>query len=71
MPSWVLRSEPAVPRLGVEALCSEGKTLGEGFNGLFGLLVFGRLGGLFGGLLFIGLANGAVGNPNNNEFTRK
>lgn len=69
--SWVLRYEPGVSCLGLEALCSEGKTLGEELNGLAGLLIFRRLSGLFGGLVFIGLANGAVGSSNNNEFIRK
>lgn len=67
----MLRYEPAVPRLGLEALCCEGKTLGEELNGLLGLLIFRQLSGLFRGLLFIRLDNGAVGSSNNNEFTRK
>lgn len=71
MLSWVLRSEPAVRRLRSGALCSEGKSPGEGLNGLVGLIIFGRLSGLFIGLLFVELANGAVGNSNNNEFIRK
>lgn len=71
MLSSVLRYEPAVQRLGLEALCSEGKTLGEGLNGLVGVLIFRRLSRLFGGLLFTGLANGAVGSSNNKDFFRK
>lgn len=71
MLSWVLHYEPAVRRLGLEAICSEGKTLGEELNGLIGLMISRRLSGLFKGLIFIDLDNGGVGSSNNNEFTRK